>query len=330
MVGIILASHGEFANGILKSITMIFGEQDNVKAVTLEPSEGPDDIRAKMEEAISTFESQDEVLFLVDLWGGTPFNQANALIDGHEDKWAIVTGLNLPMLIETYSSRLSMETAHEIATHITKVAREGVKARPEELDSKQTQGKDLSEKSQFQGGIPEGTVLGDGNIKYVLARIDTRLLHGQVATTWTKTTQPNRIIVVSDSVARDDLRKKMIEQASPPGVRAHVVPIDKMIKVAKDPRFGNTKAMLLFETPQDALRVIEGGVDIKELNLGSMAHSLGKVVVNKAISMGKEDVETIEKLKSKGVIFNVRKVPSDLNENIDTLLKKAKSELVNI
>lgn len=118
MVGIILASHGEFANGILQSVSMIFGEQANVKAVTLQPSEGPGDLRSKMEEAIATFESQDEVLFLVDLWGETPFNQANALIEGHEDKWASVTGLNLPMLIETYASRLSMEIAHEIATHI--------------------------------------------------------------------------------------------------------------------------------------------------------------------------------------------------------------------
>ena len=96
MVGIILASHGEFANGILQSGSMIFGEQANVVAVTLQPSEGPDDIRAKMEKAIASFENQDEVLFMVDLWGGTPFNQANGLIDGHEDKWAIVTGLNLP------------------------------------------------------------------------------------------------------------------------------------------------------------------------------------------------------------------------------------------
>ena len=98
MVGIILASHGEFANGILQSGSMIFGEQANV-VVTLQPSEGPDDIRAKMEKAIASFENQDEVLFMVDLWGGTPFNQANGLIDGHEDKWAIVTVLNLPMLI---------------------------------------------------------------------------------------------------------------------------------------------------------------------------------------------------------------------------------------
>ncbi len=325
MVGIILASHGEFANGILQSGAMIFGEQKDVKAVTLMPSEGPNDVKAKIESAVASFENKDEVLVLVDLWGGTPFNQANGLIEGHEDSWAIVTGLNLPMLLEAYASRSMMSKAHEIATHIVGAAREGVKVRPEKLEPVKKAA--ASAAPQKQGAIPEGTVIGDGHIKYVLARIDTRLLHGQVATTWTKTTQPNRIIVVSDSVAHDDLRKKMIEQAAPPGVKANVVPVDKMIKVAKDPRFGNTKAMLLFETPQDALRAIEGGVDVKELNIGSMAHSVGKVVVNNAIAMGKEDVKTIEKLKSLGIGFDIRKVPGDSKANIDDLLKKAKAEL---
>ena len=103
-----------------------------------------------------------------------------------------------------------------------------------------------------------------------------------------------------------------------------------MIEVAKDPRFGATKALLLFETPQDALRAIEGGVDIKELNIGSMAHSVGKVVVNKAIAMDQYDVETLEKLKEMGVTFDVRKVPADSKENMDSLLKKAKTELQNM
>lgn len=327
MVGIILASHGEFANGILQSGAMIFGDQADVKAITLAPSDGPESLKAKMEEAISTFENQDEVLFLVDLWGGTPFNQSNMLIEGHEDKWAIVTGLNLPMLIEAYASRMSMETAHEIASHVAKVAREGVKTKPESLEPK---AETVEVKANVPtGAIPEGTVLGDGKIKYVLARIDTRLLHGQVATTWTKTTQPDRIIVVSDAVAKDGLRKNMIEQAAPPGVKANVVPIDKMIQVAKDPRFGATKAMLLFETPQDALRAIEGGVEVKELNIGSMAHSVGKVVVNKAIAMDEEDIKTIEALMEKGIKFDVRKVPADSGENINNLIKKAKSELKN-
>ena len=328
MVGIILASHGEFANGILQSGSMIFGEQENVKAVTLMPSEGPDDIKAKMQEAIATFDDQEEVLFLVDLWGGTPFNQANSLFEDHKDKWAIVAGMNLPMVIEAYASRFSMNTAHEIAAHIIETAKEGVKVKPEELEPAEAAAPVVAD-DQPKGSLPPGTVLGDGKIKIVLARVDSRLLHGQVATAWTKSVNPSRIIVVSDAVAKDDLRKKLIEQAAPPGVKANVIPISKMIEVAKDPRFGNTKALLLFENPEDVLKVVEGGVEIPEVNVGSMAHSVGKVVVSKVLSMGQEDVDTFDELKAKGIKFDVRKVPNDSKANMDEILKKAKNELAN-
>lgn len=324
MVGIILASHGQFAEGILQSGSMIFGEQEDVKAVTLQPSEGPDDVRKKMEEAVASFSDPKEVLFLVDLWGGTPFNQANTLFEAHKESWAIVAGMNLPMVIEAYSSRFSMNTAHEIAQHILTVAKEGIRVKPEDLEVEE---KAVEAPVAVQGSIPEGTVLGDGKIKIVLARIDSRLLHGQVATAWTKSVNPSRIIVVSDAVAKDQLRKNLIEQAAPPGVKANVVPVDKMIQVAKDPRFGNTKALLLFENPQDVVRAMDGGVDIKEVNVGSMAHSVGKVVVSKVLSMGDEDLKSFETMKEKGVKFDVRKVPNDSKDNMDDILKKAKAEL---
>ncbi|OTP81349.1 PTS mannose transporter subunit IIAB [Gilliamella apicola] len=319
MVGIILATHGEFAEGILQSGSMIFGEQENVKAITLHPSDSPESLKERMQEAIATFDNQDEVLFLVDLWGGTPFNQANNLCGEHSN-WAIVAGLNLPMLIEAYSSRFSMETAKEIAAAIIEPAREGVKATVDAPDQNKPA-------TQVSNTIPEGTVLGNGKMKIVLARVDSRLLHGQVATAWTKSTNPNRIIVVSDSVAKDELRKKLIQEAAPPGVKANVVPIKKIIEVSRDPRFGNTKALLLFENPQDVLRAIEGGVDIDVVNIGSMAHSVGKVMVNKVLSMNADDVDAFEKLKAKNVKFDVRKVPNDSNSNMDDLLKKAKEEL---
>lgn len=325
MVGIILASHGEFAEGILQSGAMIFGEQENVKAITLMPSEGPEDVKAKMKTAIASFDDQDEVLFLVDLWGGTPFNQANTLFEEHKEKWAIVAGLNLPMVIEAYASRLSMNSAQEIAAHIIETAKEGVRIRPEELEPVSTNAVAAAE--PMQGSIPPGTVVGDGKIKLVLTRVDSRLLHGQVATAWTKSVLPNRIIIVSDAVAKDELRKKLIEQAAPPGVKANVVPISKMIEIAKDPRFGGTKALLLFENPRDVVRAIDGGVDIKEVNVGSMAHSVGKVVVSKVLSMGQDDVEAFEEMKAKGVKFDVRKVPNDSSGNMNEILKKAKNEL---
>lgn len=327
MVGIIIASHGEFAKGIYQSGKMIFGEQANVAPVTLMPSEGPEDIKKKMLDAIASFDDDKEIIFMCDLWSGTPFNQASSLLNGHEDHWAIMTGLNLPMLLEAYAARFSSESSHEIVAKVAGVAKDGVKVLPETIKIEGEEKKAESADSMPKGAIPEGTVIGDGKIKYVLARIDTRLLHGQVATTWTKTTNPNRIIAVSDNVAHDALRKQMIEQAAPPGVRANVTTIDKMIKVDKDPRFGNTRAMLLFETPQDALRAIEGGVSIKELNLGSMAHSEGKVVCTKAVSMGKDDVETFEKLQKLGVKIVVKKVPADSEEDFDEIMKKAKEGL---
>ena len=329
MVSIVLASHGKFAEGIMESGQMIFGPQKDVAAVTLTPDMGPDDLKAKLKDAVASFDEQEHVLFFVDLWGATPFNQVNGLLasEGHED-WVMVTGLNLPMLIQAYGDRMSEESAAAIAKDVFTEAKNGIRIKPEELEPKEAAPAAAAAAAAAPAGaIPEGTVIGDGHIKIVFARVDTRLLHGQVATTWTKAANPDRIIVCSDGVAADQLRKTMIIQAAPPGVHVHVVPIKKICEIAKDPRFGNTHAMLLFETPQDALRAIEGGVPVKKLNLGSMAHSVGKVVVTNALAMDQNDVDTLEKIKAKGVDFDIRKVPADKAESYDAIIKKAESEL---
>lgn len=326
MIGIIIATHGEFAHGIKQSGAMIFGEQDKVESVAFMPNEGPEDLKRKLQEAITKVDAE-EILFLVDLWGGSPFNQANLLFEQQPESRAIVAGLSLPMLIEAYASRFSMTTAHDIAKAIAPTAIDGVKVKPETLQPQAAESV-VAQPAAQQQSIPEGTVLGDGEIKFVLARIDTRLLHGQVATSWTKATQPDRIIVVSDIVSKDNLRKQLIEQAAPPGVRAHVIPLDKLVEISKDPRFGDTKALLLFENPQDALYVIEKGVKIPELNVGSMAHSTGKVLVNTVLSMDQNDVDTYKKLADLGVKFDVRKVVADKPEDLFKLISsKAKDGL---
>lgn len=328
MVSIVLASHGTFAEGIKMSGQMIFGPQENVAAVTLMPEMGPDDLRAKLLEAVAGFEDQDQVLFLVDLQGGTPWNQVSLLLgeEGHEH-WVAVGGLNLPMLVSAYGERMGAETAAEVAKAIYPEAKAGVCIKPEELAPADAAPAAAVPAAAPVGAIPPGTVLGDGHIKIAHCRVDTRLLHGQVATTWTKQVNPDRIIVVSDGVSHDELRKTMIVQAAPPGVKVNVVPVSKMIEVSKDPRFGATKVMLLFETPQDVQKCVEAGVDIKNVNLGSMAHSVGKVVATNAIALDQADIDCLEKLRSEGVEFDIRKVPADSPESYDAMIKKAESEL---
>lgn len=325
-IGIIIASHGKFAEGIHQSGSMIFGDQEKVQVVTFMPSEGPDDLYGHFNNAIAQFDADDEILVLADLWSGSPFNQASRVMGENPDrKFAIITGLNLPMLIQAYTERMMDANAgvDQVAANIIKESRDGIKALPEELNPLEEASPTEKVVTALQGAIPPGTVIGDGQLKINLARVDTRLLHGQVATNWTPASKANRIIVASDSVAKDDLRKQLIKQAAPGGVKANVVPIDKLIEASKDPRFGNTHALILFETPQEALRAIEGGVPIKELNVGSMAHSTGKTMVNNVLSMDKDDVATFEKLRDLGVEFDVRKVPSDSRKNLFDLIKKA-------
>ena len=286
-IGIIIASHGKFAEGIHQSGSMIFGEQEKVQVVTFMPNEGPD------------------------------------------RKMVIVTGLNLPMLIQAYTERMVAPDAgvEEIVANIYKETKEGVKVLPEGLIPEEDTKPADAKPSIPKGTIPEGTVLGDGKIKYVLARVDTRLLHGQVATGWTHSTHPDRIIVVSDTVCHDKLRTNMIKQAAPSGVQVHVIPIKNMVKANNDPRFGDTRAMLLFESVEDALAAVKAGVDIKEINLGSSAYKEGKVNVTKALSFDQTDVDAIKELQSLGVKFDVRGVPSDSPANVDALIKSAETKL---
>lgn len=320
MVGIVLASHGKFAEGIKESGQMIFGPQENVQAVTLTPEMGPDDMHQKLLDAIATFDDQEHVLFLVDLWGGTPFNQvARILEEQKKDDWVAITGLNLPLLVSAYGSRMSATTAVDVAKEIFPEGKAGIKVKPESLEPAEAAAP-APAPAASASAIPEGTVLGDGHIKYAYVRIDTRLLHGQVATAWTKQVNPDRIIVVSDGVAHDKLRKTMITEAAPPGVKVNVVPISKLVQVDKDPRFGATKAMVIFETPQDLLEAEDAGVMFDSVCIGSMAGSAGKTVVNDAIACDAADVDTLKKIRDHGTKFYCQKVPRDKSEDIWKLL----------
>ena len=106
MFGIIVGTHGIFAKELVKSCEMICGEQKNVRAVTLVPGEGPDDVVKKYEEAIKELDCAGGVLFLNDLFGGSPYNAAIRLAISNES-YGVVTGVNLPMLIEMCSAQMA-------------------------------------------------------------------------------------------------------------------------------------------------------------------------------------------------------------------------------
>lgn len=155
-----------------------------------------------------------------------------------------------------------------------------------------------------------------------LVRIDDRLIHGQVATVWTKSTNVNRILVISDAVAHDTLRKALLVQAAPPGVKVNVITVDKLIEVFADDRFDNLKVMLLFTNPQDVKRVVEGNVTFKSVNIGGMSFTSGKRMITNAVAVNEHDIEAFKYLNDQGITLEIRKVVADSQVDLMELLKK--------
>lgn len=155
----------------------------------------------------------------------------------------------------------------------------------------------------------------------VLARIDDRLIHGQVATIWTKVTGCERIIVCDDEVAKDEIRSTLLKQVAPPGIKASVVGVDKAIRAYKNPKYEGVKALLLFTNPASVLRMVEGGVNITSVNIGGMSFKEGKTQLTQAVSVNEEDKKAFQALHEKGIELEIRKVASDSKVDLMSVLK---------
>ncbi len=148
-------------------------------------------------------------------------------------------------------------------------------------------------------------------MKIVLARIDDRLIHGQVATVWSKVTGCQRIIVCDDDVAKDKIRSTLLKQVAPAGIKSHVVELDKAIRVYENPKYENDKCLLLFTNPTSVLYLVEHGVPIKSVNIGGMSFKEGKRQITGAVSVDQKDTDSFMKLNEKGIELEIRKVDTD-------------------
>lgn len=150
-------------------------------------------------------------------------------------------------------------------------------------------------------------------------RIDNRLVHGQVGMTWVNSIQANLVLVANDEVANDEVQQSLMDMVLPEGVQSRYFTIEKTINVIHKAS-PNQKIFLVVRTPQDILRLIEGNVPIKYVNVGNMHFSEGKKQVSPTVSVDDDDIATFKKIAEYGVELDVRGVPSDKGKNLMELI----------
>ncbi|MEH4660682.1 PTS mannose transporter subunit IIAB [Phytobacter diazotrophicus] len=314
-IAIVIGTHGWAAEQLLKTAEMLLGEQENVGWIDFVPGENAETLIEKYNAQLEKLDTHQGVLFLVDTWGGSPFNAASRIVVDKEH-YEVVAGVNIPMLVETMMARDDNPTFDELVAVAVETGREGVKA---------LKAKPVEKPTPVAPPKPAAPVKPMGPNDYMvigLARIDDRLIHGQVATRWTKETNVTRIIVVSDEVAADNVRKTLLTQVAPPGVTAHVVDVAKMIRVYNNPKYAGERVMLLFTNPTDVLRIVEEGVKITTVNIGGMAYRQGKTQVNNAVSVDEKDIAAFKKLNERNIELEVRKVSNDPKLKMMDLINK--------
>jgi len=103
MIGIVIVTHGNIAEELIKTAEMITGKREGVIGVPTDPSKSVDEIKKEIEMAIKKVDTGDGVLILTDMFGGTPSNISLSFLK--DEKIEVVTGVNLPMLLKLFTSR---------------------------------------------------------------------------------------------------------------------------------------------------------------------------------------------------------------------------------
>lgn len=116
---IVLVSHGPFSRGLLESVQMVLGEQDNLSAYCLMPEETPAALSERLEAELREA-GGDDILFLTDLYHGSPFNVVVSLMRDY--KFHHITGINLPLLIDAIMSRNGGLSTTEICSRLVEQA----------------------------------------------------------------------------------------------------------------------------------------------------------------------------------------------------------------
>lgn len=142
-----------------------------------------------------------------------------------------------------------------------------------------------------------------------LARVDDRLIHGQVALQWQRHLQCDAIIIVDDQVASDPLLQDVLTLAAPPNTPVRIYCVDEACRKLTQQDIPQ-RILLLMRSPEVAQRLHEAGVPLPALNIGGLAYAEGRQRVFQSIALAPEHVEALDALAEQGVEIYFQLIPN--------------------
>ncbi|MCC8060319.1 MAG: PTS sugar transporter subunit IIB [Clostridiales bacterium] len=153
----------------------------------------------------------------------------------------------------------------------------------------------------------------------VLVRIDDRLIHGQVMTSWLNYLSANKIMIIDDGVANDTFMKSMLKSCIPANIKLAAFTVEKAaVRLKKG--FAGDNCIILVKYPETLYRLMKEGVVFDEINIGGMGVSGTRTKFFRNISASEEEKRMLKEMIDAGSKISVRIIAEDSATDISHLL----------
>lgn len=154
----------------------------------------------------------------------------------------------------------------------------------------------------------------------VHARVDERLIHGQVAMVWTNTVGASRIVVVNDAAVKDEMIIAGLKMAKPAGVKLSILSVKRAGEKFAAGEYQDDKVFLITKNIGDMAALIRAEVPITAFNVGNVAQREGSRPIKKSVNLTEQDIAEIKEMAGKGIKVTAQMLPNESDQSILNLL----------
>ena len=329
MKQILIATHGKMASGIRYTAELIVGKMAEI--TTIDAYVTPEDnVEKKFEEYFAQHEN-DRIFVFTDLMGGS----VNQKLLGYSQKEnvTLITGTNLPVLMQVMMADDDV-TEDEIREFIDD-AREELQVVDLGGEKKSTVEKNAEEdtaqisedaasyaKKSAPKKAPAPQSYDNSTAKITALRVDDRLIHGQVAMTWTKQLAVQGIVVANDEAANDNTQKMALKMAVPGGIKSLIKPVDEAIRILNNPKASRMRILVLTRTVKDALKIRQSVGEIGNTGRFDGIDVSEKLVLTPTIMLTKAEQQALKELVALDPKACMQQVPNDEQKLVKDILDK--------
>jgi mannose/fructose/N-acetylgalactosamine-specific phosphotransferase system component IIB len=155
----------------------------------------------------------------------------------------------------------------------------------------------------------------------ILARIDDRLIHGQVVEGWVNFLKATCILVADDKVAANPLQRSIMEISAPEGLKVIIGTVSEICEKIRSSLLDAERAILLFSNPADVVRSLKAGLTCPAINLGGLHFVPGKRRIMDVLAVDDADLAALQDLLRQGVNVDIQTVPTERPQPLEKVLR---------